>query len=256
MALELKRDATQEEIRSAFRRIAKLYHPDQDSSPYAEQRYRDARRAYEALYKRRTVRVAEEKPQSPNPAETRQAHATRGQANFSGAGFNPWTWQATCCGDGWYAYDCDCDDLPGQGFGERIPFLLEKMPFILCKSIIEIASIETFIRVLLYVIITNSLLSRLGYSGITSNVVAFCSLVVFAFFRYYHPGDDEKSNLRTKFLWSLKYILSVGFLLIVFSPERSIFLIGSWLNVPFEMFIALFLLWAPRIFQGKRYRHR
>ena len=48
-ALGLSPGAGEEEVRSAYRRLAKLYHPDKDSSPDAEVRYRQIRAAYEAL---------------------------------------------------------------------------------------------------------------------------------------------------------------------------------------------------------------
>ena len=49
MALGLWSGATQEEIRSAFERIAELYHPDRDASLDAQMRCHDARMAYKAL---------------------------------------------------------------------------------------------------------------------------------------------------------------------------------------------------------------
>ncbi len=41
--------ATQEEIRAAYRRLAKKYHPDVNPSPYATRRFQQIREAYEVL---------------------------------------------------------------------------------------------------------------------------------------------------------------------------------------------------------------
>jgi len=283
IALGLRREASREEIRSAFRKIAKRYHPDQDSSLDAERKYREARLAYDALYKSKKTVISQppSPPSSPSPqreAKRQSAPPPRGQAsgtargtgtpgfagtrqtanggNSSSPGFSSQWGDATCCGNGWYSYDCDCDDVSDYGFGERIPFTVCKIPIILLNSIVEAASVETFVRALLYIVMTNFTLNGLGYSAAFSNVVTFSSLIMFVFFRYYHPhdpGDPDrtKANLYAKFIWSLVYILAAGFFLILFSPVRSIFSIRSWLNVPVEVFLALFILWAPRIFQGR-----
>ena len=50
-ALGLNPGASPEEVRSAYRRLAKLYHPDKDASLDAEVRYRQIRAAYEVLTK-------------------------------------------------------------------------------------------------------------------------------------------------------------------------------------------------------------
>ena len=47
--LGLRFGATPEEIRSSYRRLAKLYHPDRDSSLDAEMRYGEIRASYEVL---------------------------------------------------------------------------------------------------------------------------------------------------------------------------------------------------------------
>ena len=49
MALGLQPGASSNEIKSAFRRLTKLYHPDHDSSLDAEVRYKEIRAAYKAL---------------------------------------------------------------------------------------------------------------------------------------------------------------------------------------------------------------
>jgi hypothetical protein len=48
-ALGLSPGAGEEEVRAAYRHLVKLYHPDKNTSPDAEARYRQIRAAYEAL---------------------------------------------------------------------------------------------------------------------------------------------------------------------------------------------------------------
>ena len=47
--LGVSRDATQEDIKKAFRRIAREYHPDVNPDPEAERRFKEANLAYETL---------------------------------------------------------------------------------------------------------------------------------------------------------------------------------------------------------------
>ena len=58
--LGLQRGATQKEIRAAFLQMEKLYHPDQDSSTYAQMRYHEARQAYDALSKATGPKASEQ----------------------------------------------------------------------------------------------------------------------------------------------------------------------------------------------------
>ncbi|HET7199318.1 MAG TPA: DnaJ domain-containing protein, partial [Burkholderiales bacterium] len=45
----LERGATPEEIKSAYRRLARKYHPDVSKEPNAEERFKEIGEAYETL---------------------------------------------------------------------------------------------------------------------------------------------------------------------------------------------------------------
>ena len=48
-ALELRPDATEDEVKTAFRRLARLYHPDTTSDPDGEEKFQEVRAAYAIL---------------------------------------------------------------------------------------------------------------------------------------------------------------------------------------------------------------
>lgn len=226
LALGLRPGATQKEIHSAFRRMAKMYHPDQDTSLDGQMRYLEARRAYDVLRKK-----ADTQPPNPDTATNR----------------------TTTCGAGWYAHaeyeyehdgGFDFSDLMEQ-YGarkkakKRPPFSFEKAPEILRESVEEIACVGMFIRVLLHVVAMRFLFSGMGYGWIISSVVIFCSLIGFAFFRYYFSSDPA-SDLLANCVGSLLYAAVLSFLLHSFN---SSLLLRSWYAASIAILCALFLLW-------------
>src|SRR6266508_6448500 len=71
--LGVRRDAPEQEIKKAFRRLARRLHPDVSEEPEAELRFREVSEAYEAL---------------SNP-ETRQLYDRYGHAGLRSGGFTP-----------------------------------------------------------------------------------------------------------------------------------------------------------------------
>ena len=72
-ALGVEPTATQEEIKRAYRKLARKYHPDVSKEPDAEARFKDVAEAYEAL----------------NDAEKRAAYDDVGKRHQSGESFSP-----------------------------------------------------------------------------------------------------------------------------------------------------------------------
>lgn len=68
--LGVARNASKEELKKAYRRLARQYHPDVNKEPGAEERFKDINRAYEVL----------------SESETRSRYDQFGEAGVSGAG--------------------------------------------------------------------------------------------------------------------------------------------------------------------------
>lgn len=68
--LGVSRDADKEEMKQAYRRLARKYHPDVNKEPEAEERFKEINRAYEVL----------------SEPETRARYDRFGEAGVSGAG--------------------------------------------------------------------------------------------------------------------------------------------------------------------------
>src|SRR5215207_8958825 len=73
--LGVARDVDEQEIKKAFRRLARRLHPDVSDAPDAEERFREVSEAYEVL----------------SNSETRQLYDRYGHAGLRGGGFTPGT---------------------------------------------------------------------------------------------------------------------------------------------------------------------
>src|SRR4051794_12976504 len=71
--LGVARDAPEQDIKKAFRRLARQLHPDVSEEPQAEERFREVSEAYEVL----------------SNAETRQLYDRYGHAGLRSGGFTP-----------------------------------------------------------------------------------------------------------------------------------------------------------------------
>ena len=99
--LGVPRTAGEQEIKKAFRKLARELHPDVSDQPDAEARFREATEAYEAL---------------SNP-ETRQLYDRYGHAGLRSGGFQPTNFDINTFGDLFSAFFGD--DLFGAGGGTR-----------------------------------------------------------------------------------------------------------------------------------------
>src|SRR5207253_10940607 len=95
--LGIGRDAGEQEIKTAFRQLARRLHPDVSEAPDAESRFREVSEAYEVL----------------SNAETRQLYDRYGHAGLRSGGFTPRHFDLGDIGDLFSAFFGD--DLFGAG---------------------------------------------------------------------------------------------------------------------------------------------
>ncbi|MGN6276706.1 MAG: molecular chaperone DnaJ, partial [Solirubrobacterales bacterium] len=91
--LGVGRDASEAEIKKAFRRLARELHPDVNKEPDAEDKFKEAAEAYEVL----------------SDAERRRTYDAYGQEGLRSGGFNP--------GAGFGSIDDMFQGVVGSGFG-------------------------------------------------------------------------------------------------------------------------------------------
>ena len=99
--LEVRRDADDQEIKKAFRRLARQLHPDVSEEPDAEARFREVTEAYEVL----------------SNSETRALYDRYGHAGLRSGGFTPTDFDIGGLSDLFTAFFGD--DIFGAGAGVR-----------------------------------------------------------------------------------------------------------------------------------------
>jgi curved DNA-binding protein len=114
--LGVRRDASQEEIQQAYRKLARSYHPDLNKDPGAEERFKDISEAYAVLSDPATRKRYDafgpgfrQVPEDADPQTWRRAGAASGAGREAGSGFG------SGLGDG-----INLDDLLGGLFGGRV----------------------------------------------------------------------------------------------------------------------------------------
>jgi len=118
--LGVPRDASQEDIQRAYRKLARTYHPDVNKDPAAEDRFKEVSEAYDVLSDPQTRRRYDafgrdfrQVPEDVDPETWRRARAGARAGAGAGAGRG---------GPGGFSFsegDIDLDDLLGGIFGGR-----------------------------------------------------------------------------------------------------------------------------------------
>jgi curved DNA-binding protein len=114
--LGVPRDAGQDEIQRAYRKLARTYHPDVNSDPAAEERFKEVSEAYDVLSDPQTRRRYDafgrdfrQVPEDVDPETWRRARSAGTRAGSGRQGG----------GSGFSGEDIDLDDLFGSFFGGR-----------------------------------------------------------------------------------------------------------------------------------------
>ena len=229
-ALGLQPGASPSEIKAAFRRLAKLYHPDHDRSLDAEVKYKEIRAAYEAL---RDWHLAGGK--SAEPATHASKDWTSGRTVWAS---EDWATE----------YDVDLYELATgiKKNTERIPFSLANLPAIFVASLKELANAGVVLQVLLaaYFISLSyapsfSIMyeSSLGYIRTSDAlqarpfknlvwVIAFTSGLVVIVLRYYVTLRRKGTFFCTFIVCS--YATAVTLIVNLFYPVDTMAFTGLW----------------------------
>src|SRR6266851_6292357 len=136
--LGVSRNASQDEIQQAYRKLARTYHPDVNSDPGAEDRFKDVSEAYDVLSDPQTRRRYDafgpdfrQVPEDVDPDEWRRSRAGAGAGQQwrgrpggfgqgpGGFGQGPGGFGQGPGGFGAGPGDIDLDDLLGGMFGGR-----------------------------------------------------------------------------------------------------------------------------------------
>jgi curved DNA-binding protein len=127
--LGVPRNADQDEIQRAYRKLARTYHPDVNSDPGAEDRFKEISEAYDVLSDPQTRRRYDafgadfrQVPEDVDPDEWRRSRARAGAGAGAGAGSARGGFGGGGFGDGGFSFsggDIDLDDVLGGIFGGR-----------------------------------------------------------------------------------------------------------------------------------------
>jgi curved DNA-binding protein len=128
--LGVRRDASQEEIQKAYRKLARTYHPDLNKDPGAEERFKEISEAYAVLSDPATRERYDafgpdfrQVPEDVDPETWRRARAGSGSRQRAGAGRGAGAGASAGAGFGGFGGGLgggiDLDDLLGGFFSDR-----------------------------------------------------------------------------------------------------------------------------------------
>ena len=259
-ALDLKAGASKEEIHSAFRRLAKLYHPDQDSSTYAAMRYKEIRAAYDVLRK-----IAKEHPKT-------DATAQDSTPNY---GASPKDYRTVYGKDWCYVDDDKEDDGSSFDYGDllweydqgikrpkkRLPLSLNNLPDILRISFNQIFGISMVLRVLVVSFWLWNTFTWVGWGSILRITAISCILMSGLLYRYYFPCTPRRLPV-SNIIGSLLLAAALGALCTAVTHQTYVVELHSphvgwrryhfgsgpiFMRLSFEILMGLLWLWMPPV---------
>ena len=229
--LGLSSEASPTEVRSAYRRLVKLYHPDHDMSVDAQIKYAEARAAYNALLNRPVVKII--RPQQPSSPRRHAAEPFHWN--------EPFNWKS-----------------PPQppAAKKRRPFSWAALPRVLWESVDEGAGVEMLVRSAFTCYILWSAMAP------TAKILALfimpLSLCGSAVFRYYYTRPPQDKGVY--FFASICYGVGVSavFTVWIFFLELTWnFLLTKFAYYSLVFYTAILPLWVhPLIWTTLELRRR
>jgi hypothetical protein len=203
--LGLDPGATDREIRAAYRRLIKIYHPDRDSSLDAEMRYREIQDAYSAL-RGKKVAANDGRPREEKKRKTTENSGPRGRS------------------------DTEYDVNSGLGdflindevqFSPRIPFSWGKLRTILRDSLKESIAFGLVVRTCLCVRMLWILFRTPVFPQLLGIVTIPSLLVGCLIFRYYNVKSARR---KIFFIASAAgaFVASLCYMWFTFSQSRKL----------------------------------
>jgi len=253
--LGLKPGATPDEIKSAYRRLVKFYHPDRDNSPDSQSMYKEINIAYKALHNQATAgetdinsvinrnyskKTAQASGYKYKKAQQSNANSSKETKQNSSYGYER-AQQSNANNSGNYNQQSEgmSEELKKHYEG-KIPFELQNLHLIFLRSLREIFSdyILLFLKVFFmspFVIFVCVILFYEGTSGPRHHepagnlLVSFyiTSLVLFIFFRYYIKPSTWYPSARI--IVAIIYGTTLPLLIAYFYPFLRDFIGGGGL---------------------------
>ena len=223
--LGLQPGASPAEIRAAYRRLVKLYHPDHDQSLDAEVKYKEISVAYYTL---RDQCFASEKS-----AESANHRDPSNRATWTSRDWK--TEQTTEVSENWKGgYDIDLDELlNGTKSTVRLPLSLKNLPTITISALLAVMPETLLMIFMVSLFILRETITVSGYNELralmllpySGMVIWYCAISWFfyIFFRYY--------------FWPLYWSFLLRFVVGLVYGAILIILMASFYTVPKEHLI-------------------
>ena len=241
--LGLKPGATPDEIKSAYRRLVKFYHPDRDNSPDSQSMYKEINIAYKALHNQATAgetdinsvinrnyskKTAQASGYKYKKAQQSNANSSKETKQNSSYGYER-AQQSNANNSGNYNQQSEgmSEELKKHYEG-KISFELQNLALIFRHSLRELLTINNYEPLLLKVFISSCLMiigpiSSVGripepINRVGSLMALFfiTSLVLFIYIRYYF--QPSKWSILARFIAANTYGAILSLIIVFFYP--------------------------------------
>ena len=192
--LGLNPGASNAEVKSAYRRLVRLYHPDKDPSPDSEVMYKEIRTAYDKLMNWDNIDSVHAEPIYQPPKRAAQT-ASKSNVNSD--------WKVA-----WHTVETAHESHYRVN---RIPFEFENIPVVFASSLHELSRAEIFAAFTAFGFVFIPIIGK-PYAFLAS-LFYIISWIMFVFFRYYFALSLP---FYKRLLFGIWYGLMVGFLIACF----------------------------------------